>query len=171
VCEYKPNKTEKERTRFTFGGDKMNYPGNCATPTGNLTLFKIMLNSVISTQGARFMTLDIKKFYLNTPMERYKYVRIKLDDVPEEIIQQYLLQDKVDSEGYIFIEVRKGMYGLPQAGILAQNLLEKRLNKHGYFQNKAVPGLWTHDSGRSALHLLLMILASNTLEKSMCCIC
>ncbi len=149
----------------------MNYPGNCATPTGNLTLFKIMLNSVISTQGARFMTLDIKKFYLNTPMERYKYVRIKLDDVPEEIIQQYLLQDKVDSEGYIFIEVRKGMYGLPQAGILAQNLLEKRLNKHGYFQNKAVPGLWTHDSGRSALHLLLMILASNTLEKSMCCIC
>jgi hypothetical protein len=38
------------------------------------------------------------------------------------------------------------MYGLPQAGILVQNLLEKRLNKHGYFQNKAVPGLWTHDS-------------------------
>ncbi len=69
VCEYKPNKTEQERTRFTVGGDKINYPGNCATPTGNLTLFKIMLNSIISTQGARFMTLDIKNFYLNTPME------------------------------------------------------------------------------------------------------
>ncbi len=105
-----------------------------------------MLNSIISTQGARFMTLDIKNFYLNTPMEQYKHVCIKLDDVSEEIIQQYLLQDKVDSEGFIFIEVRKGMCGLPQAGILAQNLLEKRLNKHGYFQNKAVPGLWTHDS-------------------------
>jgi hypothetical protein len=128
------------------GGDKINYPGNCATPTGNLTLLKIMLNSVISTQGARFMTLDIKNFYLNAPMERYKYVRIKLDDVPEKIIQQYLLQDKVDSKGYIFIEVQKGMYGLPQAGILAQNLLEKCLNKHGYLQNKAVPGLWTHNS-------------------------
>ncbi len=36
------------------------------------------------------------------------------------------------------------MYGLPQAGILAQQLLEKRLNKHGYSQSKAVPGLWTH---------------------------
>jgi hypothetical protein len=57
------------------------------------------------------MTLDIKNFYLNTPMERYKYICIKLDDVPEEIIQQYLLQDKVDSKGYIFIEVKKGMYG------------------------------------------------------------
>jgi hypothetical protein len=52
----------------------------------------------------------------------------------------------VDSEGYIVIEVQKGMYGLPQARILAQNLLEKCLNKHGYFQNKAVPGIWTHDS-------------------------
>ena len=36
------------------------------------------------------------------------------------------------------------MYGLPQAGILAQELLEKRLNEHGYSQNKAVLGLWTH---------------------------
>ncbi len=92
------------------------------------------------------MTLDIKIFYLNTPMERYEYICIKSDDVPEEIIQQYLLQDKVDSEGYIFIEVQKGIYGLPQAGISVQNLLEKHLNKHGYFQNKAVPGLWTHNS-------------------------
>ncbi len=38
------------------------------------------------------------------------------------------------------------MYGLPQAGILAQKLLEKRLNTHGYMQNKAIPGLWTHQS-------------------------
>ncbi len=74
------------------------------------------------------MTLDIKNFSLNTPMERYECVRIKLDDIPEEIIQQYLLQDKVDSEGYIFIEVQKGMYGSPQTGILVQNLLEKCLN-------------------------------------------
>jgi hypothetical protein len=38
------------------------------------------------------------------------------------------------------------MCGLPQAGILAQKLLEERLNKHGYSQSKAVPGLWTHSS-------------------------
>ena len=37
------------------------------------------------------------------------------------------------------------MYGLPQAGILAQQLLEERLNKHGFYQNKA-PGLWTHNT-------------------------
>ncbi len=36
------------------------------------------------------------------------------------------------------------MYGLPQAGLLANELLEKRLNKHGYYQSKLVPGLWKH---------------------------
>ena len=36
------------------------------------------------------------------------------------------------------------MYGLPQSGILAQELLEERLNKHGYFQSKYTPGFWTH---------------------------
>ncbi len=59
VCEYKPNKEEKERTRFTVGGDKIKYPGDCSTPSGDLTLFKIMLNSVISTPGAQFMALDV----------------------------------------------------------------------------------------------------------------
>ena len=36
---------------------------------------KILLNSVISTKGARFMTIDIKDFYLNTPMARFEYMR------------------------------------------------------------------------------------------------
>ena len=44
----------------------------------------------------------------------------------------------------VCIEVTKGMYGLPQAGLLANELLEQRLNKHGYFQSKLVPGLWKH---------------------------
>ena len=36
------------------------------------------------------------------------------------------------------------MYGLPQSGLLANELLENRLNKHGYAQSKFVPGLWKH---------------------------
>ena len=38
------------------------------------------------------------------------------------------------------------MYGHPAAGILAQRLLEERLNKDGYFQSKITPGFWTHTS-------------------------
>jgi len=37
------------------------------------------------------------------------------------------------------------MHGLPQSGLLANKLLEKQLNKHGYRQSKLVPGLWKHD--------------------------
>ncbi len=36
------------------------------------------------------------------------------------------------------------MYGLPQAGIIAQELLEERLAKYGYHQSKIIPGFWSH---------------------------
>jgi hypothetical protein len=38
------------------------------------------------------------------------------------------------------------MYGLPQARIIAQQLLEKQLQKHGYRQSATAPGLWKHDT-------------------------
>jgi hypothetical protein len=83
------------------------------------------LNSVISTRGAKYMTVDIKNFYLNTPMVRHVYMRMKMSDIPDKIIAQYILSEKADSDGNDYIEVRKGMYGLPQACILAQKLLEQ----------------------------------------------
>jgi hypothetical protein len=46
--------------------------------------------------------------------------------------------------GHVYIEVHKGMYGLPQAGILANQLLSQRLVVHGYHQAKCMPGLWRH---------------------------
>ena len=48
-----------------------------ATPglkTANLLTVKLLINSIISTAGAKFMTMDIKDFYLNTPMARYEYM-------------------------------------------------------------------------------------------------
>ena len=52
--------------------------------------------------------------------------------------------DKATPDGSIHIVASKGMYGLTQSGLLANELLEKRLNKGGYQQSKLVPGLWTH---------------------------
>ena len=70
-----------------------------------------------------------------TPMYRYKYMRLKLADLPEDIIQKYALWEKVAKDGYVYLEIRQGMYGLTQAGILAQKQLEKRLNAKGYKQS------------------------------------
>ena len=92
------------------------------------------------------MTMDIKVFYLNTPMARYEYMRLQLTDMPEDVIAHYKLNKIATPEGYIYCEIQKGMYGLPQAGIIAQQLLEERLEKDGYRQSKTTPGLWTHDT-------------------------
>jgi hypothetical protein len=91
------------------------------------------------------MTMDISNFYLMTPLLQPEYVRMKLSDLPEEIIQQYKLNDKANKNGMVFVKVTKGMYGLPQSGLLANVLLKKRLNQHGYHQSKLVPGLWKHE--------------------------
>ena len=144
VCTERPEKTEQNRTRFVVGGDRINYPGEVATPTACMLVAKILFNSVISTKGAKFMTMDISNFYLMTPLKRAEYIKIRLSDIPDEIIKEYNLMDKVTSNGSIYIKAIRGMYGLPQAGLLANELLEKRLNKHGYYQNKLVPGLWAH---------------------------
>ena len=146
ICaNFRPEKDDPNRIRLTVGGNNINFPGDCGTPTCSMLTVKILLNSVVSTPGAKFMTIDIKDFYLMTPMPRPEYMRLKMDDMPEDIIELYNLRNIVNKDGYVFVKIQKGMYGLPQAGILAQELLEKRLNANGYRQSKLTPGFWTHD--------------------------
>jgi hypothetical protein len=92
------------------------------------------------------MTMDISNFYHMTPLHSAKFIRIKLSDIPDEVIREYKLREKATKNGSIYIRVKRGIYSLPQAGLLANELLEKRLNKHGYQQSKLVPGLWKHDT-------------------------
>ena len=66
-------------------------PGYVSTPTAEIMTAKILFNSILSTKQAQFMVIDIKKSYLNTPMERYKDIRIPLKLIPEEIVKQYSL--------------------------------------------------------------------------------
>jgi len=143
----RPEKIDKpNRTRLVAGGDRVHYPGNAGTSTADLLTVKLLINSIISTARAKFMTMDIKDFYLNTPMARYKYMRLRIADMPEDVIEHYNLRDKATPNGYVYCEIQKGMYGLPQAGIIAQQLLEERLKKHGYHQSQTTPGLWKHDT-------------------------
>jgi hypothetical protein len=108
-----------------MGGNLVNYPDNCGTPTADLLTVKLLFNSVISTNNAKFMTIDVKDFYLMTPMKHYKYFRMKINLFSQDIIDENNLPDKVDANGNMFCEVRCGMCGLPQAGIIAQELLKK----------------------------------------------
>jgi hypothetical protein len=62
-----------------MGGNLINYPDDCGTPTANLLTVKLMFNSVISTSNGKFMTINIKDFYIMTTMDHYEYFRMKLN--------------------------------------------------------------------------------------------
>ena len=68
----------------------------------------------------------------------------KLSDIPEEIIDEYKLREIATPDEWVYFRADKTHYGLPQAGSLSHDLLEKRLNKEGYFKSLVVPGLWKH---------------------------
>ena len=127
-----------------MGGNLVNYPGDCGTPTADLLTVKLFLNSIIPTPHAKFMTLNLKDFYLMTPMTRYEYFQMKLELFPHDIINKYDLTNKVDHSGNVHCKVRRGMYELPQAGIIAQELLKECLLAAGYSQSKITPGYWKH---------------------------
>ena len=118
-CNVRNEKSEKNRTRFVVGGDRINYPGEVATPTAEMLVAKLLFNSIISTNGAKFMTMDISNFYLMTPLSHPEYIRVKLSDIPDKIINEYKLKDKTTKDGSVYIVVNSGMYGLPQSGLLA----------------------------------------------------
>jgi hypothetical protein len=93
VVDIKDHKEEKERTRVTVGGDQIEYPGDKSTRTAVLTTAKVLTNSVISTWGAKFLVIDIKNFYLNTPLGRFEYMVINLSSLPQETIEKYDLHE------------------------------------------------------------------------------
>ncbi len=125
VCTVRPDKAEPNQTRFTIGGDRINYPGKVTTPTAEMLVAKMLFNSVISTKGTRFMTMDISNFYLMTPLHRPKFIQMKLSNIPDEVVEEYKLREKATKNDSIYIKAKRGMYGLPQSGLLANKLLEK----------------------------------------------
>jgi hypothetical protein len=110
VCDYKPHIKEKERVRLTVGGDRLDYSGDVATHTADITTFKILINSTLSTEDAAMMMMEIKNYYLGTPLPRFGYMKMWMSRFPEEIVQKYNLNALVVN-GWVNIEILKGMYG------------------------------------------------------------
>jgi hypothetical protein len=71
VVHIRPNTSEVHRVRLTVGGNLIQYPGDVSTLLADLTTSNCLWNSTISTDGAKFMCLDVKNFYLGTPMATF----------------------------------------------------------------------------------------------------
>jgi hypothetical protein len=79
----------------------------------------------------KMMMMDIKNYYVGTPLPTYEYMSLSISILPDEIIEKYHLQNLAVG-GWVYLEIRKGVYGLKQAGILESQLLQKRLKPFGY---------------------------------------
>ena len=143
VCEVEPHKEDPNRTRITVVGSQICYPGDVCTPTRSLELVKHIINSVLSRRNARFVSFDLKRLYLQTPMDRSEDVCIKFSDIPKEFIEEYDLSEAAQN-GWIYFEILSGCCGLPQSVRLANNLLRTCLEKADYYEAATTPGLWCH---------------------------
>ena len=104
ICDYRPHKSEKFRVRLTVGGDRLVYDDDAASPAASLLETKLLLNSTISdaSKGARFMTLDIKDFFLQTVMERPEYMRIHSKYFLQEMREKYKIDSIIAPDGYVY---------------------------------------------------------------------
>ena len=89
------------------------------------------------------MDADADSFYLAIPMNRYEHMRIPIKLIPQSFIEKYNLISKIKN-GSVYCEISRGMYGLPQAGKFANDLLKKRLIEKDCFEVDHTSGLFKH---------------------------
>jgi hypothetical protein len=158
ICaNYRPQKSDPYRIRWTVGGNLVDYKGETYTPTADLTTAKLLLNSTISTPGAKFFCIDLANFYLITPFtdpSQYEYLWIPTWAIPSDIMQEYNLKPLIHKDR-ILVEIRTGMYGLPQSGRFAYIKLIKHLADDGYHPTGHTPGLFRHVTRPTIFNLVV----------------
>jgi hypothetical protein len=132
---------------MTAGGDKLDYPGDASSPTVSMLVdAKMHINSTIAhaKNGAHQLRLDIKNYFLGTPMAYYQYIRVLPSVIPQEVWDDHRYTISIAADGYVYLEIRRGTYGLKEATIIAFNQLVKKLAPYGYEPAPFTPGLWRH---------------------------
>ena len=66
-------------------------------------------------------------------MDRPEFMRLPFKILPQEIIEHYKLNEK-ENDGWVYVKITRGMYGLPHAGLMANKQLKQRLGKAGYYE-------------------------------------
>jgi hypothetical protein len=133
----------RKRNELTVGRDIINYSGDVATFTADITTFNILINITLSTGDSAMMMMDINNYYLGIPLPRFEYMKMLLSRLTKEIVQKYNL-NAFSIDGWVCIEIRKGMWGLKQAGLLANQLLQTHLAPFRYYPARHTPRLWLH---------------------------
>jgi hypothetical protein len=129
VVAVRPEKAETNRVRITVGGNLLAYLGETSTEAASIETTKLLINSVLSTPGARLGTIDISNFYIQNYLKDYQYMRFHISMIPQELIDEYNLTDIMEADGWCYVEIRKAMYGLKESGFIANQELKVVLGK------------------------------------------
>jgi hypothetical protein len=119
----------------------LDLPYDVSARTARLDVVKLLLHSTVFDKK-QWVTIVIKDFYLGTPLPetRYEYIRIERKKLPPASLELLFYNDAV------YFQIRKCMFGLPQAGRLSQLRLISHLAKHGYRQSPNTPCLFQHEN-------------------------
>ena len=90
------------------------------------------------------MTMDLKDFFLATPMACSNYMRIHSKYFTPEIRALYMIDSIIDSDAYVYVDINKGRYGLKQAAVIVYQQLVKNIDGHGYYPILFTTGIWSH---------------------------
>ena len=85
-------------------------------------------------------------FYLNNALPDPEYMKFHIETIPQEIMDKYNLMNIVDNQGFVYVNIVKGMYGLKQSGTIAHRTLIHHLALFGYHPSRHTPGLWKHET-------------------------
>ena len=129
IADFIPLKPEPSQIRGIVGGDKLDFMVDSSAPTMTLVEAKMLFNSIISDakRGKKFMACDLKDHFLASPMAKPQYMQMRWEHIPDDIKICYSLE-KLLHYGYIFVKIKKGMYGLKEAAILAYKNYSSILN-------------------------------------------
>ena len=106
-----------------------------SSPAEFLLGSKLLFNSTFSDarRGAIVMSCSLKDFFLETPMSIVDYMIIHLKYFPPGSRSLYQIGVIIEEDGYVYIKLIKGMYGLKQADIIAYNQLISHMKPHDYY--------------------------------------
>ena len=105
---------------------------------------KVLINSTISgtNKSAQSMCAEINDYYLARPIECEEYMQVKLNHIPLDIQVQYNLSTKVTPDDYIYIKIKRGMYGKMHAAVLAYVNLKTCLTPYVHSPVVGTAGMW-----------------------------
>jgi hypothetical protein len=89
VVHFCPLKVDPHQICITAGGTLINYPGKLSMWTANIIPSKLMWNSVLSTESAKYMCLNIKNLFLTAPLDRFKYMKMPIALFQDWSVKQY----------------------------------------------------------------------------------